>query len=102
MTHEVAEETLCGVIRCNACGQNDARTACGSEKAADGFCEDGVCVDVARGGKRKAVALAKKLADAISGVDGSDKLGVQCWVVLHELGYQPSAGGLVRRSGNPW
>ena len=73
---QVAEKVLGGVIGRDAGRHNNACASAWIEQVADGFSKDGVSIDVTSGGEREAVALAKKFADAIGGVDGSDKLGV--------------------------
>jgi hypothetical protein len=50
--------------------------------------------------KKSPLGLPEKFADAVGGVDGSDKLGVQRGVILDEFRDEPGARGLVRRRGN--
>ena len=81
LLRNVSEKKLACIVRCDSRGQDDSRPSIWPNQTKNGFSENGVGVDVAFGGERKAVALAEEFADAVGGVDGGDELGVQGWVV---------------------
>ena len=99
---KMGEERFTGIAGRNAGRQNYACSPVCAKQSADCFGKDRVSVDVAFGGERKAFALAEEFADAIGGVDGSDKFGVQRGIFLDEFRDELGAGSLVGCGGNPW
>lgn len=93
---EVGKKGFTSIARRNSGRQDNSSLSLCGKQSADCFGKDCVGVDVAFGGEREAVALAKEFTDAIGIVNGGDELGVQGGVLLDEFGNEPGAGGLVR------